>query len=439
MKMKGIYILLVSLIWVHVAGAQGVTQDSYNSAVNYLNCSAVGHTLKGDVADRFNAKCPCERTNFANIKSFLDEAGNLDATNQLASEIDKLKGEYKKELTKEETVAFLSNTIFSDKAAHPKLFAFAEKRKGDDIDKFKASLADYLSSNLKPIAVAGGTGDTGKAKRGTAAGSGENRGNGENRSGGAGVPDPADKGNAAGVGWSFIIYSLIFAFALAGGTLYLALSMSGKKRREELDRKGEELMAYVKDQIGKLQLGDKEMLNEQLVNNKKNNNKNNKELPATKNEVQDLFGRVNTLESLVEKIREKNEAPAAPPPPPTQKEVAPVEEPVVETRKETFYLSTPNSDGTFNDRSSYPSFKEGASIYKFTKSALNKATFCIDEREASIKLALQYPDKSIDPVCEALNAYNPKATRIVTKEPGTAELQGDKWVIQNKAKITYES
>ena len=52
-----------------------------------------------------------------------------------------------------------------------------------------------------------------------------------------------------------------------------------------------------------------------------------------------------------------------------------------------------------------------------------KAEFQIDERESSVKLALQYPDKNIDPVCEALNAFNPRARTIVTVEGGMGEVE----------------
>src|SRR5690606_11239158 len=100
--------------------------------------------------------------------------------------------------------------------------------------------------------------------------------------------------------------------------------------------------------------------------------------------------------------------------------------------------STPNANGSFNESSATATYKEGASIYKFTKESFNKATFRLDDREASVRLAVQYPDKNIDPVCDALNAYNAKATRIVTREPGTVELLGDKWVLKQKAKISYE-
>lgn len=424
MKMKVIYILLVSLVWVQVAGAQTVTKPSYDSAVDYLNCRAVAQSLKGNVHERdFNAACHCGETNYAGIKSFLDNAQDLDATGKLASEIDKLKGEYNKDLNKGKTVVLLSNTVFSDKDGHPKLFAFAEKRKGDEMKKFKTSLENDLLARLTVTAPASSP-DTPHNE-------------GVHNADSQKLPKPdqehTSKNTVDGVSMPFIIYSLIFALILAGITLYLALKMARSARENDLRNMARELKEYVQFEIGKLNSG-----NEPPANNKKQP----KDLPATRNEVQDLFSRLNTLESLVEKLRQKSETPVAPVPPAPgpQKAVTPVPEtqPVVETKKEVFFLSTPNSNGSFNDSSATTTFREGASIYRFTKESFNKATFCIDEREASIKLALQYPDKSIDPVCEALNAYNPKASRIVTKSPGTAELHGENWVLKTKAKISYE-
>jgi hypothetical protein len=106
-------------------------------------------------------------------------------------------------------------------------------------------------------------------------------------------------------------------------------------------------------------------------------------------------------------------------------------------RREVFYLSTPNEDGSFNEKSAYTSYREGASIYKFTKTSSREAVFEIDESEMSANLALQYPDKNIDPVCEAQNAFDPKASRIVTVQGGKAELEGDRWKVKKKAVIKY--
>jgi hypothetical protein len=111
----------------------------------------------------------------------------------------------------------------------------------------------------------------------------------------------------------------------------------------------------------------------------------------------------------------------------------------VDQKLDAFFLSTPNKEGSFNESSATASYKEGATIYKFTRKGNNKATFEIDGRDASVQLALQYPDKSIDPVCEAINAFNPKATRIITVTAGEALLQGTKWTINTKAKIRYEN
>ena len=49
--MKVLYILLVSLIWAHLAGAQ-VTESSYYSAIEHLNGKAVGLSLKGHANEK---------------------------------------------------------------------------------------------------------------------------------------------------------------------------------------------------------------------------------------------------------------------------------------------------------------------------------------------------------------------------------------------------
>ena len=104
-----------------------------------------------------------------------------------------------------------------------------------------------------------------------------------------------------------------------------------------------------------------------------------------------------------------------------------------------FYLSTPNSDGSFNNSSASPTYKEGASIYKFQNTQSNQAKFKVDERESSVRLAMRFPDKNIDPVCDALNKFDPNPKKILTDEPGIAELIGDKWKVITKARIRYES
>ncbi|MPR33299.1 hypothetical protein [Salmonirosea aquatica] len=183
-------------------------------------------------------------------------------------------------------------------------------------------------------------------------------------------------------------------------------------------------------------------------------------MPAYSNsrdsEVERLKNRINLLESDVSKLRQEVKALSMkvksaeipmeifvggtpPPSAPQVPQSTPPPTPEPEKTSHVFFLSTPNSDGSFNNSSANFSYKEGASIYKFQNFKDNKATFRIDEREASVKLALSYPDKNIDPVCDALNAFDPRARKIFTVEPGIAELTGDKWRVITKARIRYES
>ncbi len=178
-------------------------------------------------------------------------------------------------------------------------------------------------------------------------------------------------------------------------------------------------------------------------------------------DIEKLKNRVNMLEGEISRLRQEIKAlaikfesaripmevvgaasaPKSTPPPPAQRPApAPVAAPEPEKLVLNFYLSTPNADGSFNNSSASPSYKESASIYKFQNFKDNRAKFKIDEHDASVKLALAYPDKNIDPVCDAQNAFDPKARRIYTVENGIAELSGDnKWKVITKAKIRYES
>jgi hypothetical protein len=110
-----------------------------------------------------------------------------------------------------------------------------------------------------------------------------------------------------------------------------------------------------------------------------------------------------------------------------------------EEKGKSVYLSIPNFDGSFNDSSASTNYKDGASIYRFTKISNNTASFRIENKEASVQLALQFPDKSIYPVCNAENAFNPNAKSITTITPGIARLEGGKWIIERKAEIRYEA
>lgn len=216
-----------------------------------------------------------------------------------------------------------------------------------------------------------------------------------------------------------VFVSLLFAFL----TLFLASKLFNDSDSEVPNN----VKNYVKRKIDEAQL---------------NKNESRAHPNSLELQVQDANSRIRDLESHIEKIKTQLNT-SNPVSSYTAQTIQPTyqetEQPEVKT--ETFFLSTPNADGSFNESSASSAYKDGASIYRFTKIGNDKAKFQIDEKDASARLALQFPDKNIDPVCDAVNAFNPKATRIITVEQGEAELQNGKWIVEKnkKTKIKYEN
>jgi hypothetical protein len=121
--------------------------------------------------------------------------------------------------------------------------------------------------------------------------------------------------------------------------------------------------------------------------------------------------------------------------------MAAITQPVKEASQTVvFYMATPDKEGYFNNSSEHNAFKQGATYYKFTteENNKNKARFEFYSDDYGIKASANYPQTYLEPVCEAQNAQNPNAKKIVTLEEGVAQMQGDKWVVVKKAKINYE-
>ena len=108
--------------------------------------------------------------------------------------------------------------------------------------------------------------------------------------------------------------------------------------------------------------------------------------------------------------------------------------------KVSVYLSSANKDGSFNKSSERNSFVEGASILAFEPIGNNRFAVYIDTKNPSaVTMALQYPDKRIEPTFEAISAFNPKAKTIQTIKPAIVELQGNKYVLIEKGEIDYDN
>jgi hypothetical protein len=109
----------------------------------------------------------------------------------------------------------------------------------------------------------------------------------------------------------------------------------------------------------------------------------------------------------------------------------------------SYYLSTPNSDGTFPAGSMSAQFRPSASIYHFEvleQNGENTAEFTVANNADAMKDALSSPGSYLEPVCDSANSYFPGAQRIINVKPGKAIRRGDQWVVlpEDKALIRYE-
>lgn len=414
MKHK-IALLFTALLLFGFAQAQ-VSKESYEKAVDLLNCKTVELTLPKENIQQYQQQCNCNATDFAQINKFLTSVGKLDATIALSNEVESLKKSFKENWKKEDAVTFLLESIFTDKKFQ-KIVAFADKRKGKpEFDSYKLNLKTDVANTL----VESVTQETV-----TSTNTSVQQPNVEDR-----ISKLEENSNTKkddnGILGGLADYLILFSILLGVIALLLAL----RKPSSETDYDS------LIDKLIRSQRMNSHFQSQQSVfRSTSNNNSSSAELRDANNRIRDLETQIEMIKSQLSNTNPVSSYTAQT----TQPTYQEVKQPEVITQ--TFFLSTPNSDGSFNESSASSTFKDGASIYRFIKVGNNKAKFQIEEKDASAKLALQYPDKNIDPVCDAVNAFNPKATRITTIEQGEAELQNGKWIVEKnkKAKIKYEN
>ena len=424
-------ILIAAMLAVSGLTQAQISEDSFKKAVDYVNCKTVEFSLKNKadilkqyhILKQYQQSCSC-KDGAANteIGNFLARVGGYDATIALANEIESLKTSYSKgRKTNEDAILFLTETAFKDKTKYQKLFKFADKRNSDaTFATFKSDLKKELLPILSTIVESSNT--NGQSPASEAKETKQTLDERVNVLEQRHEPKIEDKGWFDGFTFQIDVFSIILSILLM--FLILKIVYGGSDGGSDVS---ENIKSYVRSKINDAQF---------KSSGHSGSGASSFEINKLKDEIEKLRGEVRQLSSKIESSKIPLEIVQ---PKYEQQSWQDTKQP--EVKSETFFLSTPNSDGSFNDSSVSPAYKEGASIYKFTKVGNNRAKFQIDEREASVKLALTYPDKSIDPVCDAVNAFNPKAKRITTVDVGEAELLNDKWIVNKsqKAKIRYES
>lgn len=400
MKIKSIFILCFMSICIISTGAD--TNVSYNNAIDYLNCKFVELSIKNinnkEKLKAFQKVCKCNNADFNEIKSGLNGL-TLKKTDSLANNVNNIKQKMNSINNNDEfIISFLdelkkNNTTkqfyTSNKANIDTIFIseeFKSKLQESGIWKVKASSNDSLENGIEGPENGTEISDTVNS-------------------------DAEETGNKV-----LLYFSNIFTNLGLPIVVIILIILLFKKNKKQSSTESI-LNTILTDPKLKEYIQKQAQLNPPVTNyfNKSD-------------QLEDLKSRITDLEKIVNSLKNDN-----------REVMNPITTSNSEEKVEIFYLSTPNLDGSFNESSSSPMYKEGATIYKFTKTSFNKAKFEIDSKSASMKLALQYPDKNIDPVCDAVGPYFPTATRIATIQPGEVELQGDKWIKITKAKISYES
>lgn len=405
-----IILLFSALLFFGFSKAQ-VSKQSYEKAVDLLNCKTVELSLPKQNIQQYQQQCPCNETDFEKLSKFLNSVGKLDATIALSSEINSLKKSFKENWTKEDVVTFLSESIFTGNK-YQKIIAFSNKRKDNPVfNSYKTNIATELTNILNentPIDSSGKSTNSNiqETMIEFRLSELEKKQN----------PQVVDEGSLFG---SYVDYLILFAIILSVISLIIGIA--------KLNVKSDEISIEVKKYVDK-KIDEIKYSKSFQINSQSSADHNDNRIRDLQSQIDDLKYKLVSLNNLSNLTKETVKSPS-------------IDIRESESKIDIFFLSTPNSDGSFNESSVSLSYKDGATIYRFKKISSNRASFQIDEKDASIKLALQYPDKNIDPVCEAVNAFNPKATRILTVESGEAELQNGKWIVEKnkKAKVKYEN
>lgn len=409
---KNILFLVLAVILFEPSFGQ-VTKESYEKAVDNLNYQSVYYSLSvlsstSGVTAKFKTNCNCENNPaFEKIKSSIPETE--PNTIKISNEIQELKSQDISAFDQSRALDFLLNASFNESTIL-KDFKGQLEQKGklsDYTGNIKLKLEGVLQENIQE--------NTSNQKES------DNKLTSFDDRIRALETCPNPPREKSGLFGSFSDYLVLLAIVLSILGLFLAL-----RKRDNY----EELLPRILES---------RRLNDMIHSQNNSTNSGMRHNHSTSSEIKDMQGRIRDLESQInrlnndiEKLKQPKSTYASNPSTSNQE----VRQP--EPKTEILFLSTPNSDGSFNESSASNTYKDGASIYRLMKTGSANAKFQIDEKETSIKLALQYPDKNIDPVCDAENAFNPRANRISTIKMGEAELQNGKWIIKSKAVIRYE-
>jgi len=346
------------------------------------------------------------------LATFLENNDWRNASNNLYRRIIAVKDMYRNEWTEDQAIDFLQQQI-QNVSLQP--LGVASEEQYERLAQTKALLRQEIKQYLATEA-------TTPAETATASDNSVQEATDDNE------PEPASgyteilpEGNTDGIGSLAFLDSQTFKLVLLGlillllGLLWYAFSLL-RKQDARIDRYGKRIEELT---VRSFQKSTPYVTREEVA--------------QVKNRLKEAEAKVTSLQQRLAKEEKSTSAPTS--------KFGPNQPPAPVTK--SYYLSTPNSDGTFPAGSMSAQFRPSASIYHFEvleQNGENTAEFTVANNADAMKDALSSPGSYLEPVCDSANSYFPGAQRIINVKPGKAIRRGDQWVVmpEDKALIRYE-
>lgn len=396
--------------------AQNVSKEKISIGVDILNCLSVKYSVQDD-GSKFECDCSKE-IHFEDILECIPPG--FTGTINLSNEINKIKGRIDWGYGEKELIKYLSSDAFDSKSKYPLLYKFSENRKDkEEFINWKEGLQANLEKKLLTVdSYSVENQSDAPADRQTL----------ENKEEGLllveGEPSSNDKVNDNSSFFSFFTFEfdvvaiLLIAFLLV--LFYRLKAVPVQPYIADIEK--------IKNKISKEILKD--------INQSRTNSKGNT-VSVSQEEIRKLHTEIEKLSKEIDLLKSNNISAGSIVEIQINKENTNEITSERDSNSADIFMPSPNSEGGFNNSSASVNYKDGASMYVLKKLSSTKASYRLDDRGSSINRALQLPDRNIIPVCESSNEYEPRFNKIKTDEPGVVELEGDKWIVKQKAKITY--
>ncbi|TXD81028.1 hypothetical protein ESY86_19430 [Subsaximicrobium wynnwilliamsii] len=216
---------------------------------------------------------------------------------------------------------------------------------------------------------------------------------------------------------SFFPNWLLFAIILlASILLFLNNHLKIKKLKESAKRHRDEIEV---------------LKNEKSIFNQSNNKSQN-----NSRFERDIYQKIEDVNDAIRKLQSKNTSKNLHPITSQKNQVKNIPQTNQKEIQKFVYAKTPISDKVFNALDVTEN-KDGK-FYKFLIKDNNVAEFQFFNTENSAIRAVNAPDSFLYPACEETEPLNQNAKKIITNKPGVAIKQGEKWIVKEKAQITYE-